>query len=96
MKIDLAFEKTRFDDILSFIRDFTGLNIVVDATIPDRVDPDRRLDLKVRDQTVGTVLSRLLSELGLAYTVTEEEVVLVTLPAKAGIRDERDPDRHQR
>ena len=32
MSIDLSFENSKLDDILSFIRDFSGLNILVDAS----------------------------------------------------------------
>ncbi|HEV3026693.1 MAG TPA: hypothetical protein VG457_03930, partial [Planctomycetota bacterium] len=33
MKIDLAFENTKLEDILAFIRDFSGLNIILDAAV---------------------------------------------------------------
>jgi len=33
MKIDLAFENTRVEDILAFVRDFSGLNLVLDPTV---------------------------------------------------------------
>ncbi|HUR38996.1 MAG TPA: hypothetical protein VM222_05860, partial [Planctomycetota bacterium] len=41
MKIDLAFENTKLEDILAFIRDFSGLNIILDAAVRDKVDPDK-------------------------------------------------------
>ena len=33
MRIDLSFENTRVEDILAFIRDFSGLNLVLDPTL---------------------------------------------------------------
>ena len=82
MKIDLAFENTKLDDILAFIRDFSGLNIVVDAAI--MVDPNKTITFKVKDLVLKNVLKLLLQQLGLDYRITEEKVVLLTDPKKAG------------
>lgn len=78
MKIDLAFEETALEDILAFIRDFSGLNIVLDVSLRTSIDPAQKMDLKVKDRTVGQVLRCLLSELGLTYVITAERVVLLT------------------
>jgi type II secretory pathway component GspD/PulD (secretin) len=81
MKIDLAFENTKLDDILSFIRDFSGLNIVVDAAV--MVDPNKTVTFKVKDLVLKNVLKLLLTQLNLDYRITEEKVVLLTDPKKA-------------
>lgn len=83
MKIDLAFEDTTLEDILAFIRDFSGLNLLLDARLQETIDPSRKMDFKVKDQTLGKVLGCLLAELGLVYVVTEEKVVLLTTPRLA-------------
>jgi len=59
MKVDLAFEETSLDDILAFIRDFSGLNLVLDARLRETIDPARKMDFKVKDRTVGQVLKCL-------------------------------------
>lgn len=104
MKLDLAFDQTPLEDILAFIRDFSGLNLVLDAAIEERVDPAKRMTLHAKDQSLGRILNRLLSDIGLTYTVAEGDVLLLTTPTKAGSRrwvdrspvnlDERDPDRY--
>ncbi len=78
MKIDLAFEETSLDDILAFIRDFSGLNLVLDARLHGMIDPARKLDFKVKDRTLGQTLRCLLAEFGLTYVITEQRVVLLT------------------
>ena len=84
MKIDLAFENTKLEDILSFIRDFSGLNIILDAAVRDKVDPDKPVTFKVKDLVLKNVLKLLLSQFGLDFHITEEKVVLLTDPKKAG------------
>jgi type II secretory pathway component GspD/PulD (secretin) len=84
MKIDLAFENTKLEDILAFIRDFSGLNIVVDAAVQANVDPNKTITFKVKDLVLKNVLKLLLAQLSLDYRITEEKVVLLTDPKKAG------------
>lgn len=84
MKIDLAFENTKLEDILAFIRDFSGLNILLDAAVRDKVDPEKPVTFKVKDLVLKNVLKLLLSQFNLDYHITEEKVVLLTDPKKAG------------
>ncbi|HYE98054.1 MAG TPA: hypothetical protein VEJ18_04040 [Planctomycetota bacterium] len=84
MKIDLAFENTKLEDILAFIRDFSGLNIILDAAVRDKVDPDKAITFKVKDLVLKNVLKLLLAQFGLDYRITEEKVVLLTDPKSAG------------
>jgi hypothetical protein len=78
MKIDLAFEDTPLEDILAFIRDFSGLNLILDARVRDRVDPGQVVTFKVKDLVLKHILSLLLSRFRLDYLITEAEVVLLT------------------
>jgi type II secretory pathway component GspD/PulD (secretin) len=84
MKIDLAFDNTKLEDILAFIRDVSGLNILLDAAVRDKVDPEKQLTFKVKDLVLRNVLKLLLSQFGLDFRITEEKVVLLTDPKKAG------------
>jgi len=82
LRVDLAFENTRLEDILSFVRDFSGLNLLLDADVRDRVDPDLILSFKVEGMALKHVLGLLASLLNLDYVVTEERVVLFTAPSR--------------
>ncbi len=84
MKIDLAFDNTKIEDILAFIRDFSGLNILLDAAVKDKVDPEKQVTFKVKDLVLRNVLKLLLSQFGLDFRITEEKVVLLTDPKNAG------------
>lgn len=83
MKIDMAFENSKLEDILAYIRDFTGLNIILDAAVRDKVDLEKTITFKVRDLILKNVLKLLLSQFGLDYIITEEKVVLLTTPDKS-------------
>jgi hypothetical protein len=85
MKIDLAFANAKLEDILSFIRDFSGLNVLLDAEVRDRVDPERIMTFKVKDMALKHALRLLLSGLGLDYVVTDEHVVLLTDPHRVSV-----------
>ncbi len=78
MKIDLDFENTKLEDILAFLRDYSGLNILLDAAVRDQVVPDQTITFKVKDLVLKNILKLLLSQFQLDYFVTEEMVVLLT------------------
>ena len=78
MKIDMSFEDTKLEDILAFIRDFSGLNILIDATVVGDLDLEKPMTFKVKDLVLEGVLKLLLSPLGLEYRITQERVVLIT------------------
>jgi type II secretory pathway component GspD/PulD (secretin)/tetratricopeptide (TPR) repeat protein len=84
MKIDLAFEDTKLQDILDFIRDFSGLNIHIDGAVLANIDPNKTFNFKLKDATLRNVLKILLSQVNLDYRITEEKVVLITDPKSAG------------
>jgi len=84
MKIDLAFENSKLEDILAFIRDFSGLNILLDAAVRDHVDPEKPMTFKAKDLVVRDALKLLLAQRGLDYRVTDDRVVLLTDPERAG------------
>src|SRR6185436_20355938 len=50
----------------------------------DKVDPDKPVTFKVKDLVLKNVLKLLLSQFGLDFHITEEKVVLLTDPKKAG------------
>jgi hypothetical protein len=79
-RIDLAFENTKIEDILVYIRDSIGLNILVDAE-DGPLDHNRVLTLQARGITVAEALRRILAPLSdppLRFRVTDAAVVLLT------------------
>ncbi len=84
MKMDIGLEAAKLEDIVSFIRDFTGLNIIIDGGVRDKVDLEKQITFKVKDLVLKNVLKLLLSQYGLDYHITEEKVVLITTPDAAG------------
>jgi hypothetical protein len=86
MKIDLTFTDARLEDLLSFIRDFSGLNIVLDPRASLRLEELSRMTVRAKDLALKEALDFVLSLQGMVYRVTEKLVVLVSY--------EVDPDRY--
>lgn len=60
-KISVAFEDTPFDDALDFLRDVTGLNVVVSRKAREKLEGEKaEIDLKVKDLKVRQVLELVL------------------------------------
>ena len=58
-KISVHYEKASLDDAVAFLRDATGLNFHLDATVAEHA-PDATVRLKLRDVSVRTVLKLML------------------------------------
>ena len=78
MQIDAAFEETPLDDIVAFLRDYSGLNVLLDAAMRDKIDCDRRLTVRLRNLVLADALQLVCAEVGIVWHVTEENVVLIT------------------
>jgi hypothetical protein len=61
--IDLAFENTRLEDIVAFVRSFSGLNLVVDPTIEGGIVDT----FSIKDSSLRTALEVLSSVKGLEF-----------------------------
>jgi type II secretory pathway component GspD/PulD (secretin) len=81
MKIDMNYVDEPFGSVLTYLREFTGLNFIVDPE--SGLDTGKPVHFKVRGVTVATALRYLLEQFDLSYTVTEEKIVLITKPEKA-------------
>jgi len=67
------------EEVLNFIRDFSGLNIVVDGEVPQKLTEDQlKVTLKVKDLLLKSVLKLILSPKDL--TATFKEGVILILP----------------
>src|SRR5436853_7651074 len=77
MKVTVNFEDVRLPDAVDYLRDVTGLNLVLLPKAMDK-DADSRIRLKVKDLSAKSVLKLLLAPRGL--TVTWRDGALVVLP----------------
>ncbi len=84
VKIDMLFENTKLEDIISYVRDFTGLNIVPDQGLGDKADFTKQVTFKVKELVLRNAMKLLLNQQGLDFAVTQEKVILITTPDKAG------------
>jgi hypothetical protein len=71
MKLDLAFENTDIADIVNFVRDFSGLNIILEKGFEARP-----ITLKVKGAPVGEVLELLTLPHGYDARLDEGAIVL--------------------
>ena len=83
LRIDLRFKKAKFDDVVEYLKEFSGLYIVVDAAVRDAKDFETRIDVNLRNLTLKNALSEFLTPFGLVYVVTTEHAVVLTTPERA-------------
>jgi Ca-activated chloride channel family protein len=83
MRIDLAFRKATFDDVLSYLQDFSGLRFQVDEEAKARVGSNR-VDLVGKDLRLKDALERLLEPFGLKCDVTPDRGMFVTPAVRTG------------
>lgn len=78
-RVSVDFKDSSLEDALSFLRDFSGLNIVLDGEVAQKVSPEQlRVTLKVNDLLLKSVLKLMLSPRDL--TAMYKEGVLLILP----------------
>ena len=77
--LTLNFNDTPAPDVVDFLRDITGLNIVVTAAAKPKLDA-ALVTLKVRGMDLGRVLTHLTDPHGLRWTAGEAVTIDVKLP----------------
>ncbi len=78
MRVTLDFNAAPLDDVISYLRDFSGLNIHVDNEVRQKYSEDQlRVSIKVKDLLLKSALKLVLSGKELAATF-KEGVLLVT------------------
>ena len=75
-KITVHFEGTSLTDAIAFMRDATGLNFHISATVADHA-PDATVRLKLREVSVKSCLSLMLRPHGLSATWREGAIVIM-------------------
>lgn len=79
MRLSVDFNNAPLEQALDYLRDFSGLNLVLDAEVHQKFTEDRlKVTLKVKDLLLKSVLKLLLAPLDL--TATFREGVLLILP----------------
>lgn len=76
LKLDLKMENVTTEDVLKVLREFTGLNLLVDAAATDRLESS--VSVEAKNESVGSILRRILEPKGMKALVTEEQVVFLT------------------
>jgi hypothetical protein len=83
MRIDLEFKDTSLEDITAYIRDFSGIDILIDVDCKEWLEPRAILNYSMKGAVLKEVLGALLSRYGLEYVVTDDKVIWVTVPSRA-------------
>jgi type II secretory pathway component GspD/PulD (secretin) len=79
MRVSVDFQDMALEEALSFLRDFSGINIVLDAEVSQKFSPDQlKVTLRVKDLLLKSCLKLLLNGRGL--TATYREGVLLVVP----------------
>lgn len=77
MKVSVDFEDVKLPDALDYLRDVTGLNLVLLPKAMEK-DGESKIRLKVKDLSVRSILKLVLASRGL--TATYRDGALVILP----------------
>ena len=79
MRLNLDFKDSSLDEVLNYIRDISGLNIVVDAEVSSKLNPDQmKISLRVKDLLLKSCLKLMLGSRDL--TATYKEGVILVVP----------------
>ena len=79
MRVSVDFTNTPLEEAVAFLRDFTGLNIIVDAEVYKNQSEDQlKITLKVKELSLKSVLKLMLSSREL--TAMYKEGVLLVVP----------------
>jgi hypothetical protein len=79
MRITVDFKDNSLDEAIGFIRDFSGLNIVIDGEVSTKFTPDQlKVTMRVKDLLLKSCLKLMLSAREL--TATYKEGVILVVP----------------
>jgi type II secretory pathway component GspD/PulD (secretin) len=78
MRVSMDFTDRPLEEVLGFLRDFSGLNIVTDAEVAAMGEDQLKVTLRVKDLLLKSVLKLMLSSKNL--TATYKEGVILVVP----------------
>jgi hypothetical protein len=88
-KVDATFNGAKLDQVTEWIRHTCGIPVHVDAIVPASVVDGPIFTLKASGVSLRAVLNALLPQAKLAYTVTDETLVISTQDEVADLRSVR-------
>lgn len=78
MKVSVDFKDVSLEEALDFLRAFSGLNLVVDAEVHQKMSEDQlKLTLRVRDLLLKSVLKLMLNPKDLTATYKDGVILIV-------------------
>lgn len=78
-KVSLDFRETPLVDVMDFVREMSGINILIDPKVYDDVDPEKlNITVKVDDLQLGSALRLLLGLRDLTAVYREGVLIVVT------------------
>lgn len=80
-KIDLDFTDASLEDVVDFLREYSGINIEIDGKLRADGTLAKKLTIQLRDVTLKTALKLMLSQYGLT-SACENHVLLIKRDAK--------------
>ena len=86
IKMTLDFQNQKLEDMVAYIREFTGLNIFIEQNLGDKFDPTKQVTFRVRDIQLRTAMRLMLDQFELDYTIDESRIIKITTRDKAGGR----------
>jgi tetratricopeptide (TPR) repeat protein len=86
IKMTLDFQNQKLEDMVAYIREFTGLNIFIEQNLGDKFDPTKQVTFRVRDIVLRTAMRLMLDQFELDYTIDESRIIKITTRDKAGGR----------
>ncbi|HEY3227479.1 MAG TPA: tetratricopeptide repeat protein [Planctomycetota bacterium] len=84
IKLTLDFQNQKLEDMVAYIREFTGLNIFIEQNLGDKFDPSATKTFRVRDIVLRTAMRLMLDQFELDYTIDENRIIRITTRDKAG------------
>jgi len=82
-RVTIDFPGTSFDNVIEFIRDMTGITIVVDRKAGEGIDEDTTIRLRLMNVVLEDALNLAADQVGLECVVTDAGVLLITDPKSA-------------
>lgn len=76
MKVSVDFNDVKLEEAVNYLRDFTGLNFVIDPRAAEK-NGDARVSLKLRDVSVRSVLKLMLQPRELSATWKDGAIVVI-------------------
>lgn len=77
-QVTLRFTDATLEDVASFLREVTGLNVVVDRSVREKYPPpEPRISVRLENVDLTSALRLLLNPLGLAWTLKSGVLIFV-------------------